>query len=185
MAGAVAAVVLVVVFLHPFATSGPVLGLSTVTWAPDHALDLMGERGPGPKSIAPKKRLAIMLYFEDVKPKPGAQEIDALYRLLDPGRVVRRRYEVVSPSQVKEAVEREGMTQGGKQEILHLLHTKLGVQSALIMALSQRRDRFTIRASLTDTETGKVTNERKIPDVKRANLSQEVEAAAESVLKSK
>ena len=77
------------------------------------------------------------------------------------------------------------MTQGGKQEILHLLHTKLGVQSALIMALSQRRDRFTIRASLTDTETGKVTNERKIPDVKRANLSQEVEAAAESVLKSK
>jgi hypothetical protein len=184
LAGAMAAAILVVVLLYPSGPSGPLLGLSSVAWTPDHAFsNLMGEPAGHPTDIAGKERLAAVIYFRDFKRKPEGERIDSLYRLLDPGREVRLHYNVVSPSQVKEALERSGMNKGAKDEVLRVLRDKLSVSRALVMELSEEGDRFRIHAWLMDTEVGTVVRESEIPDVRKANLSEEMEAASESVLK--
>jgi len=186
LAGAVAAAILVVVLLHPQTTSGPFLGLSTVAWAPDHATsNLMGGSESAPKEVAEKKRLAIIVYFKGFSHKPAAEQIDAFYRILDPAREVRIHYEVVSPSQIKEAVESAGMTESGKEQILRVLRDKLSVSRALVMELSEKGNRFTIHAWLTDTASGTVVREHKIADVPETSLSEEMEGASDSVLRTK
>jgi len=186
LAGAVAAAVLVVVLLYPHTTSGPFLGLSTVAWAPDQATsNLMGGYEAAPGGVTKKNRLAIIVYFKGFKHKPEAEQIDALYRLLDPGREVRIHYEVVSPSQIKNAVESAGMAEGGKEEILRVLRDKLSVSHAVIMELSEKENRFTIHARLTDTASGNVVREHTVADMPAASLSEQTGAASDSVLKTK
>jgi hypothetical protein len=184
LAGAVAAAILVVVLLYPSDQSGRLLGLSSVTWAPGLS-NLMGGPEAAPTGVTPKDRLAIIVYFKDFRRKPDSERIDSLYRLLDPGREVRLHYDVVSPSEVKRAVESSGMKKAGKDEVLRVLRDKLSVSGVLVMELSDEGDRFRIRTWLMDTATGTVVREREISDVREANLSEEIESASESVLKSR
>ena len=183
MAGAVAVAALLVVILYP-ATPGPFLGLSTVRWAPDHeSMALMGEPERITKGIGKQQRLATIVYFKHFKRKPDSDRINAVYRLLEPGRRTRLQYDVVSPSQVKEALERARIKGGAETEVLPILRDKLSVSRALIVVLSEKGDLFSIQARLTDTATGKVLQEHKIADVRAGSLAEEVEAASESVLK--
>jgi hypothetical protein len=182
MAGAVAAAALVVVILYPSSPSGPALGLSSVSWGPDHAdMTLMGEPDIVPKGVAPRTRLAAIVYFKDFKDKPEPDRIDALYRVLEPGRDVRRHYEAVSPATVKEALQKAGTHGSTAGEVLRVLRDKLSVSRALIVTLSEKRDRFAIQAQLFDTGTGVVVREREVADVSAASLSEELEAVSESV----
>jgi hypothetical protein len=187
LAGAVAVGILAVVLLVPFfSTSGPFLGLSSVAWAPDSSVsNLMGVPGAAPPEMTRKERLAVIIYFENFGRKPDRERIDDFYRLLDPGRDVRLHYDVVSPCQIKEAVESAGMKGDGREEILHVLKDKLSVSRTVILELSQKRGLFSVDASLTDNATGAVVGRRKISHVREARLSEELEAAADSVLKTK
>ncbi len=116
----------------------------------------MGGSEAAPKGVAKENRLAIILYFKDFTHKPGAERIDALYRLLDPGKDVRLHYDVVSPSQVKLAVQGAGTKEYQEKAILRALRDKLSVSRVLVMELSQKGDRFTIHAWLKDAANGSV-----------------------------
>ncbi len=186
LAGAVAAAILVAVIMYPTGTSGPLLGLSTVSWGPSHSINLMGPPNVlVPKAGAKKDRLAIIIYFVNFKSKPEGKRIDSFYRLLAPGKDVLLRYDVVSPSEVKAAFESSGLKGGGKDEVLRVVRDKLSVSQALIMELSQKGDRFSIRAELMNAVSGNVIRERGITDISEADLPEQAEAASESVMKSK
>lgn len=182
-AAAVAAAILVAVLIFPTGTSGPVLGLSSVHWGPSHPLNLMGrpERAV-PKGAPKKERLAIVLYFNDFKSQPDQERIDSFYKMLDPGRDVRLSYDLVSPSDVKEALESAGSKEGGKNEVLRVVRDKLFVTQMLIMEISEKADRFGIKVELMDAKAGTLIRGRELVDIREADLAEQVEAASESVL---
>jgi anti-sigma factor RsiW len=184
LAGAVAAAVLLVVLVYRSGPSGPFLGLSSISWAPNRTgMTLMGEPEAGSQAAEKRPRLASVVYFKDVPQPPDPDQIDATYRLLDPGRVVRSHYDVVQPSHVKEALQAAGITKGNVTEVLRILRERLSVDRVMVMTLSEQGARFTIQARLMDTATGKVMREHKMVGVPTSRLSEDVETASEAVLR--
>jgi hypothetical protein len=176
---AVAAAVLLVVFLYPGPSVGPVIALSSVTWDGGES-----DLGGGLLGVVPKgkERVTIILRFKGAE-KPLSQEtIDSLYKALTPRGKLVDEYEFVPPAMVKEVVAAELSSAGDLNGMLHLLRTMLAIEKAAIMTTAFDGSRALVRGELIETATGNRVGKDIQEAFDRTELESKIGAIAYAVL---
>lgn len=150
MAVAVAAAILVAVMIYPRGEIQPMIGLSSVTWG-------QTESGFIPKSglfEEQKPRAAILLAFKGFKEPLPQQKIDSLYEALRPTEEIKKKFDVLTPAEVKDAITESKIKPDSTKAMQEVLHTDLDVSRLLVVTVTPKGDGFTIESEVRDARTG-------------------------------
>jgi hypothetical protein len=179
LTGATAVAIILVIVLYPQLAAKSEVVFSSVAWGTSSST-LMGLPESG--SSLPKTRLAMIISLGDFKTLPDQSRIDALYRYVEPSVNARLRYDIISPFQIKEAIETSGTKLNIKQ-VLPTLKEKLDARDVLVIEIFEKGDRFRIHAYMVSTDSGNIVAEHKITNVQVDDLSDQIEIASSAVLK--
>ncbi len=143
--GAAAAAVLVVFLLMPQEIPQSIIAPSAVTW----------ENAPKPKAFqASRYRTAIVIALKGF-PTPWPQSrVDSLYRALTPTLELSRRFDILQPEVVSEAIQSGKGALRTEQDMTALLRKKLGVKRVAVIVVSPVQDQLEIQGEWIDTEGG-------------------------------
>lgn len=199
LAMAAAAAVLVIVVLYqgkplvpsPQTTPGPavsakakrVIALSSVKWDRDDGIELMSPVPAVPQPVTEpgqikKRRIAMLIFFENL-PYPFKQErIDRLYEAIRPTAAVNERFSVLTPDELKEAINKGQIKTGEKDEILKGLQDKLKVSDAIFITIAAKSDRFDVESELLDAKSGDRVKEKTKTGVRDSQLPLKVREAS-------
>jgi Putative zinc-finger len=184
-AGAVAAAIILVLILYPSDISPPELGLSSVIWKDvDLRSRAMGSTPPisQPDTVAiDRKRLAILVFFQDFKKPFTQRRIDSLYWALRPPESIPKRFEVMSPARIKEAVFTGSLEADNRRAFLQQLHGKLGVSQIVALTVVPSADGFRIQSERLDGKTGKVLRTGKEQRATPKELPSTLKSATQSL----
>ncbi|MBM3298817.1 MAG: hypothetical protein FJY85_02540 [Deltaproteobacteria bacterium] len=180
---AVAALLLIIVIPRG-GPEHPVLGLSPESWTTP-GLTMMGPRDAAHLRIAPKSlkpRLAVLVYFKGVKGPVDQEIVDSAYRAVFPTALVRARFDLLTPEEVKAAVENGLIGTKTPQETLDGLHQQLKVNEALVVTIAVKRDLFDVETTLSDLDRGKPLGSASAKDVQRNNLAEATRKSVQDLL---
>jgi len=171
--GAVAAVILLAVILHPRQLPPSVIALSSVTW----------ESAPKPKVFQPSsKRVGIIIILKDFRPEPDRAKIDALYDAVAPTMDVYERYYVAPPAKISEAVRKGLVDPSDRTQMLRELKDHLGLDKVVLITVVSKPEGIAFEADLTDTATGKSLSMKTGSRLAESNLGPELRRSAINLL---
>ncbi|MEW6347884.1 MAG: zf-HC2 domain-containing protein [Thermodesulfobacteriota bacterium] len=148
-AAAVAAAVLVLVFVMPREPYQPVAALSMVSW--DEAWKPKTSTGP---------RVTVLLSFDAITPGPGQEEIDSVYKAISPDMDLYQSYSLVRPSEVKLAQEKGQISLKTRHALLQGLHKKLAVAKAVFVTFTPAEQGSAASVEVIDCASGIVLDKR-------------------------
>jgi hypothetical protein len=167
-AGAAMAAVLLVVLLYPKDKPYVPIALSSVTW----------QGVPKPKSFGPSRhRAAILLVLKDFPAALPQKKVDAFYQALAPTMELYKRFQIVSPAELTDAIEEGQVRADSRKAVLRSLHKKLGVSTAVVVTLMPRGGGMRIRSELIDTASGAVRAEETVEQVADAYVPSKIRQA--------
>jgi hypothetical protein len=148
---AVAAAVLLVFFLYPDPSVGPVVALSSVTWGESES-----DLGGGLLNVIPngKERVTIILRFKGIEEPLSQETIDSLYRALTPRGEPVDEYDFVPPARVREVVAATPSSAGDLNRMLHLLRTMLAIEKVVVVTTAFDGGSAFVQSELIETSTG-------------------------------
>lgn len=191
--GYAAAAVILVILVYPHGETPPIPALSRVTWAevdagptakrPPIRLKLMGRAPKGSTREGAKPRVAALILLKGF-PRPMPQEnIDDLYRSLKPTRRVDRRYSMITPAQVSDAVASiPRKLQSSEQSLLNEIGSRLGAVQALLLTVTATQHRYVIEGELARTSDGKSLGRTIRRNVTKTELAAQLREAALELL---
>jgi len=182
---AVAATVLIVVFLYPTGPASMRVALSSVNWGPQPSgWNLMGGETEAISPAGAKKEvLGIVILFSNVKRPPDRDLTDSLYRAIEPSKEVRDSYEVVSPDEIRRVAGEDLLNAPDEASLVKVLRSKAKISKALLIEILPSGNRYGIVARLIDTKTGVATEKRDSWNLTEAELPSGLEHAAEALLR--
>jgi hypothetical protein len=145
---AAAVAVLLVVFLYPRHPPGSMLALSSVSWEADLTTKV-------PTLSRDRERVALVILLKDFKTPMSQPRIDNLYEALKPDELEQKRYDLVTPSRIKEALGGVASTSTPLQETVDALRKKLGVQRVVVVSLVSEKNQIMITGESMDAASGK------------------------------
>lgn len=175
-AGAAVAAVLLVVLLYPTEKPHSLIALSSVTW----------QGVPKPKSFDPSRhRIAILLVLKDFPDPLPQKKVDYLYQALAPTMELYKRFQVVSPAELSDAIEQGQVRADSRKAVLRSLNKKLGVSTAIVVTLMPRGEGVQIRTELIDTASGTIRAEETEKQVTDAHIPMKIRQAVFRLLGSR
>lgn len=172
-AAAVAAVVLVFVF-YPTDTTGPFIGMSSVSW----------ENAPRPKAgpALSRERAAFLLVFNDPRKVFSQKEIDTLYQALAPSMELSERWQILTPAEVASALrEQSSRPSYGQESILRLLRA-LKVDRVAVVTVTPSAAAFSVRGQLLDGRSGHTLKASKDEVVSQEGLADRIRDIADGLM---
>ena len=181
---AVAAAVLIIVFLYPARPAPRMVALSSVNWGPEpSALNLMGKDLPTSLPTgAQKERLGMVILLSNFKHLPDQNRIDSFYRALEPSKDIRDRYDVVSPEELRRVAGEDLMMAADDKALVEGIRSTSKISKALVIEIVPSRERYGIVARLIDTATGGVTGKSDSWNLTEAELTSAMEDATQALL---
>lgn len=176
---AVAAAVLLAVFLYPDPSVGPVVALSSVTWDGGES-----DLGGGLLALVPnqKERVTIILRFKNAEKRLSQETVDSLYKALTPRAELVDEYDFIPPAMVKEVAAAEPSSAGDLNRTLHLLRTVLAIQKVVIVTTAFDGSRAFVRSELIETATGKRVGDGLDETLDREELESKIGSMVYAVL---
>lgn len=172
---AAAALLVAVIVLYPSSEPQPYTALSSVQWdqAPPK---FMGT----PKAIRPK--VAILIQFMGQGKPPSQEEIDTLYRALEPGPRIRRAYQVISPSKIQTLMKEKPATDGIVEDLTGSLRTQFDAASLLLLTVEKTDAGRTVSGRFLDTKYGKDVRSESAEVAEHQDLAGALKSVAISLL---
>jgi hypothetical protein len=150
-AGAVAAVLLLVVIFYQF------------PWEPI---------SPIPKSLPQKT--AFVVLFKDFKEPALQKQIESVSEALGASSDLKDRYTIVSPKETSELIESGKVSSHDRSAMIDGLKRNLNVSRVLIIAVFPAADEFAFRVELIDTIDGKTLQTKTDERIARDRLAERV-----------
>ena len=171
--GAVAAAVLLAVFLYPRGAPPSLIALSSVTW----------ENAPKPKVLQPaSKRAAIIIVLKDFRPELSRIQIDKLYDEVTPTMDVYERYHVVPPAEISAAVRKGLIDPSNRTKMLRGLRDHLDLNMVALITVASKPEGINFEADLIDTVTGRTLDEKTGSEIAESDLGPEIRRSALNLL---
>jgi hypothetical protein len=174
VAAAAVAAVLLVVFLYPREMPEQAIGLSSIAW----------EAAPRPKagSETPRKAVAYLIIFKNLKTAFSQAQVDSLYQALQPDIELSERYRILTPADVKKALAGKGRRASDGNVVPGVIGKDLGVESLLVITLTPRDDKFAVHAELFDVNAGTRLREKTIDAVAASDLPARIRESASALM---
>jgi hypothetical protein len=154
-----AVVILFAVLLYPyFVQDSHIIGLSSEKW----------EQQMKPKSVRPK---AAILILKDQGPTISQNEIDNIYRAVQPRIDISEKLDVISPAEISKAVYNKELNADSKQRLLSDLHEKFAVSTAILIAITQQNGKSNAVVEKINTKNGEAV-EKKVVSIAQNNFDQ-------------
>jgi hypothetical protein len=164
-AGLATAVVLGFVLLRAPHMPQSVVALSSVGWA----------NAPKPKSLQKgAQSAAILLVLEDFDPPWTQDKIDRLYDALVPTVDVYDRFRIVSPREVRDALDRSDRKLPDTKAVIQVLAKKLSLATVAVVTVTARGQSASVQVDVVDASSGRVTAQKTAAYVPAANLESTV-----------
>jgi hypothetical protein len=178
---AVAAVLLIVVFLYPAGPAPRMVALSSVNWGPD--LNLMSKGVPRTAPVeAKKERLGAVILLSNFKHLPDQDRIDSFYRAIEPSGDIREHYEVLSPDELKQTAGEGPLRTADDKALAEGMRSRLKISRALVIEIVSSGAKYGIVGRLMDTANGATIGKREIWNLTEAELPTALENASQSLL---
>jgi len=181
-----AAVAVLVLMIIPWGGPEQIVGVSPIQWEEAPAPGLM-PKAPLFKRIEPpepaKPRVAVILTFEGFKPPLDQEFVNRLYRALEPRDTARRKFAVIGPDEIYNAIHRGEIKTDRPKDALEGLRSALNAADALVVTIAVKKDRFSVTAQLTDLSTGAVRRTEAADNVVEADLGGVVKRLSDILLK--
>ncbi len=184
MAVATATAVFLIVVFYPHGTTGPVMGLSSVSWdrtGDDNKLMSPVKRtfriGPGDRA-SERPRVATIIFFDDPNPPFKQEQIDLFYRVLKPTSALSARFDFLTPKRVKDVISKGAIKTDSRNDIIKGLHEKLGVSRAIFLTIASKGDRFDVESELIETATGNTVRKKTRKGVSTALIPSRIHEAS-------
>lgn len=168
--GAAAAVVILVILMFPGGGVEPMIGLSSVQWAPRA---VMGR----PLVDGTKPKIAVVIIFKGFSDPVSQETVDSLYRALDPTWSMKTQFDFLNPSRVKESLAGARIKTNDTAALLDRLRNDLQATQALLLTVNAIADSFTVEAELVDASTGKTLEKTREKEVRSADLTAKLKQA--------
>jgi hypothetical protein len=178
---AVAAVLLIVVFLYPAGPAPRMVALSSVNWGPDLTLMSKGVRRTAPVE-AKKERLGAVILLSNFKRLPDQDRIDSFYRAIEPAGDIRERYEILSPDKLKQMAGEEPLRAVDDKALAEGMRSRLKISKALVIEIVSGGEKYGILSRLVDTSNGATIKKRDSWNLTEAELPSALEDATRSLL---
>lgn len=146
--GAAVVAAVLIVMLYPSKPTGPILALSSASWESDWTVKV-------PVVPGGRERTGLLMILKDLKPPINQQRIDSIYEGLKPDAEEQKRYDLVDPSRIKEALEGVASVGLPLEETVNMLQKKLGIRRVVVITLSSEDNQIRIRGELVDAASGK------------------------------
>lgn len=151
LATAVAAI-LVVVLIYPRGEIEPYIGLSSITWGQTDD-EMVSKSSP---FEAQRQKVAFLLVFKDFRQRLPQEKIDKLYEALEPTPEMHKRFDFVTPGQLKDAIGKEGIKSDDTEAVMERLRKDLDVSRIVFVDVISSKDRYLIQGKLADVTGGKI-----------------------------
>jgi hypothetical protein len=180
-----AAVAVLVLMIVPWGGPEQIIGVSPVKWQEAPPPRLMMKR-PLLKKIEPpepeKPRVAVVLTFQGFKAPLDQDFVDRMYRALEPSAATRRKFTVIGPDAIHEAFRRGEVKTDRPKAMLEGLHSALKAADAVVVTIAVKKDRFSVKAELTDLSTGTVRRTETADNVAGTELNAAVNKVTAALL---
>ena len=160
-AGVAAAVLLIVVVFHPWDM-------------------MMQDDVPKPKSLPGKA--AFVVFFKDFKGPLPQEQIDSLYKALQPSTELNDRYTIVSPAETSEVIKSGKVPSHDRDAMIEGLRKNLNVSRVLIVTVFPSADRLSARIEFIDTIRGKTLQTKIEEKIEQSELPARVRSDAFGML---
>jgi len=182
--GTVAAAVLLVVVFYPWGESVPIMRLSSVKWdQPGQPLIGKSLRLMAPLTepeVASKKRprVAVILFLKGFdKPMPQ-EKVDALYSALAPTASVQKRYEVLTPASIRQALGEANLKSRDVVQLAGKLNEDLDVDQLIILTVAKSGDEFEISGEARTARNSEIVSENVEREVHGVELAPKLRESA-------
>lgn len=169
-----AAVAVLVLMIVPWGGPEQIIGLSSVKWEEAPPPRLIMKR-PLLKGIehpkVEKPRVAMVLTFQGFKAPLNQDFVDRMYSAMQPSAATRRKFTVISPDAIHEAIRRGEVKIDQPKAMLEGLHSALKAADAVVVTIAVEKERFTVKADLTDLGTGAVRRSETVANIAGTELA--------------
>jgi hypothetical protein len=177
-AGALAAAMLVVVFLYPAEKVRSVAGLSSVKWIErPKPVKLMGKPKPPDVQVGFESLTMVVTFAQGTQPLPET-ELDRIYQSLQPTPDMIRRFRIVSPILIKDAVDGKRIATDDRDGLIEGLRDALDVTLVTMVTVTGDQENYRLIAEFVDTRTGWVLRETRMTGVTGPELASRIREAA-------
>lgn len=181
----VAAVAVLVLMIVPWGGPEQIIGVSPVKWEEPRPPKLMMKR-PLLKKVEPpepvKPRVAVVVTFQGFKTPMDQDFVDRMYRALEPSPAARRKFTIISPDTIHDAIRRGEVKTDRPKDMLAGLHSALNASDAVVVTIAVKKERFSVKAELTDLTTGAVRRAGTAEDVIGTELGAVVKKVTDALL---
>ena len=159
--GVATAVLLCFVLLRAPEMPQSVIALSSAGWT----------NAPKPKSLQQgAKSAAIVLVLEDFDSPWPQKKIDRLYNALVPPVDVYDRFRIVSPREVRDALDRSDRKLPDTKAVIQALAKKMSLATVVVVTVTARGQAASVQVDAVDASSGSVTAQKTAANVPAANL---------------
>jgi len=183
VAVAAAAVLIVLVIIHPREGGLPVLAVSPVTWGQEGGpVRLMApesaEGGPTEYGEASQRVVATLIFLKDFNKPVKQSTIDAFYTAVQPGTEVAAQSLFLPPSALKNALAEGTVKTDSRANLLGSLRHNLHVSEVLSITIIPRDNVFDIDVEVIDTATGRTLEKKTETGVSESEISLKLQLAS-------
>ncbi len=150
--GTAAAAILLLVMFYPAQMDKDTVGLSSVNWTapngqliPKMGINLMG-------AVKKKPKIAVLILFKGFREPFAQSNIDSIYLALQPSEDVAKRFQIVSPSEVKKILDSTPRDKSDISEIASNLRKDLSVSKLVVATIVKDGNGFKLASELIDAE---------------------------------
>jgi hypothetical protein len=173
-AGTAAAAILLLVLFYPTSMPETMIGLSSVTW----------DKVPKPKATLQSglEGAAVVIFLKDFKKRLPQEQIDSIYRAMEPGMELMERYRIITPAMFTDAVHKKKINPYDRKEMLESLRKNFDVSKTVVVTVSYGADGLIVDSLLINTAAGNIIRSKTDEAVKPDDLGSKIREAVKALM---